>query len=131
MGPCRVGETGKKVFARTNGHFKRRRSHSQHLQTDAAKRYCMSCFVRHQKEIVDSEWHALFECPLNSKPRELFEHTYNLSQFGYHGTESDTIACLVNLISKAHTDVKLLDEVAYWVVGTLACRRREFKALCS
>ena len=52
-------------------------------------------------------------------------------QFGYHGIESDSLVCLVNLISKAHADVKLLDEVAYWVVGTLACRRREFKALCS
>ena len=27
--------------------------------------------------------------------------------------------------------MKSLDEVAYWVVGTLACRRLEFKALCS
>ena len=50
----------------------------------------------------------------------------NLSQFGYHCTESDSFITLVNLIF----DVKRLDEVAHCVVDTLAYHRREFEVLC-
>ena len=45
---------GKEDFARRNGHFKRRRSHSQQLQTDEVKRYCF-----------------IFLCPASDRGRRL------------------------------------------------------------
>ena len=45
--------------------------------------------------------------------------------------EPASSGCLMNFISKAKNDVKLLNKLVFFVVGTLTCRRREFAALCS
>ena len=76
---------------------------------------------------MDSEWHALFECPLNSAPRALFAYAYPLEQFGF--PSADALQSLVALVLQAHTDARLLDDFALWVVGTLSCRRQEFRSL--
>jgi hypothetical protein len=114
-------------FARCNAHFKRKTSHRIFLTDDKFKRLCLSCLVRRKVEIIDSEWHALFECPLNSAPRALFSYAYPLHHFGF--PETCALDCLVALVQQSHTDERLTDDFAHWVVGTLACRRREFKAL--
>jgi hypothetical protein len=50
-------------FARCNAHFKRRNSHGMFLTEGKFKRLCLSCLVRRKVEGLDTEWHALFECP--------------------------------------------------------------------
>jgi hypothetical protein len=122
---------GLEDFARTNGHWKRRRSHSQYLSVEATHRLCLACLARRQLRMLDSEWHALFECPFNATPRALFAHKYPLSQFGYIGSNSCPVDCLVQVVAQARSDERFLDEFAFWVVGTLACRRREFRLLAS
>ena len=32
-------------------------------------------------------------------------HVFHLSQFGYTGNESESLACMVNFIAKAHDDL--------------------------
>ncbi len=115
-------------FARCNAHFKRKNSHGILLSEDKFKRLCLSCLVRRKVEVLDTEWHALFECPLNMGPRALFSYAYPLQQFGF--PEASALDCLVALVLQSHTDERLTDDFALWVVGTLACRRREFSALC-
>ena len=94
---------------------------------DKYKRLCLSCLVRRKVEIIDSEWHALFECPLNDAPRALFSYAHPLNHFGF--PEINALDCLVALVLQSHTDERLTDDFALWVVGTLACRRKEFRAL--
>ena len=118
---------GLEDFARCNAHFKRKHSHRILLTDDKYKRLCLSCLVRRKVEIIDSEWHALFECPLNDAPRALFSYAHPLNHFGF--PEINALDCLVALVLQSHTDERLTDDLALWVVGTLACRRREFKAL--
>ena len=118
---------GMEDFARCNGHFPRKHSHRIFLTKEHYKRLCLSCLIRRKVEVLDSEWHALFECPLNSAPRALFSYAYPLERFGF--PSADALHSLVALVLQAHTDARLLDDFALWVVGTLACRRKEFRAL--
>ena len=66
-------------------------------------------------------------CTLNSAPRALLSYAYLLERFGF--PSADALHSLVALVLQAHTDARLLDDFALWVVGTLACRRKEFRAL--
>ena len=118
---------GMEDFARCNGHFSRKHSHRIFLTEEHYKRLCLSCLIRRKVEVLDSEWHAIFECPLNSAPRALFSHAWPLERFGF--PSADALHSLVSLVLQARTDARLLDDFALWVVGTLACRRREFRAL--
>ena len=120
---------GMEDFARVNGHYKRRATHRSLLAEDAYKRLCLSCLVRRRCYCLDSEWHALFECPLNAAPRALFTHVFPLSLFGYTDESSTSFLALLKLTMLAHSDESLTNEFALWVVGTLACRKREFRAL--
>jgi len=114
-------------FARCNAHFKRKKSHRIFLIEDRFRRLCLSCLVRRKVEVLDSEWHALFECPLNQAPRALFSYAHPLHQFGF--PEANALDCLIALVLQSHTDERLTDDFALWVVGTIACRRQEFTAL--
>ena len=66
---------GLEDFARVNAHYPRRRLFPV-LADDRLKRHCLYCIIRAGKFILDSEWHALFECPCCVAPRSLFAYKY-------------------------------------------------------
>ena len=81
-----------------------------------------------QKEhnITDSEWHCLFECPCTAGPRALFNHVFAIERFS---SSPHSVLGIVALTIAAGDNINLTNEFARWVVGSLACRKREFSAL--
>ena len=58
-------------FARVNAHYLRRKDHPTIAQ-DAFKRCCLACLTHRGTRVLDSEWHAFFECPFTSGARQRF-----------------------------------------------------------
>jgi hypothetical protein len=117
---------GAEDFARVNAHYKRREAHPI-LTREDCKRACLSCLVRRNHIILDSEWHALFDCPLTHAPRSLFIHavpTHTITHI-----IGDSFRILIELVLAASNNSELVDELARLVGGVLMCRRREFRAL--
>ena len=118
---------GLEDFARVNAHYPRRRLFPV-LADDRFKRHCLYCIIRAGKFILDSEWHALFECPCCDAPRSLFSYKYSIP----NDVAGDSgLNFLVTLVISAGKDVHLTNELARLVVGVISCRRRAFKSLAS
>jgi hypothetical protein len=117
---------GVEDFARVNAHYKRREIHPI-LDREDCKRACLSCLVRRNSIVLDSEWHALLECPLTKAPRTLFSHAFPM--FLAQHDHNDSLSTFVALIILAADNSKLVDEFVRWVGGIRMCRRREFRAL--
>ena len=109
---------GLEDFARINAHFRRREAHPL-LSRDDCKRACLSCLVRRNRIVLDSEW------PLSVAPRNLFSHAFPLIPV----QATDSFRSYISLIVSASENSQLLNEFALWVGGILMCRRREFRAL--
>ena len=62
---------GLEDFARTNSHYARRKCHPT-LRTSHYSRGCLYCCFHHSMHCLDSEWHSIFDCPLNLAAREEF-----------------------------------------------------------
>ena len=58
-------------FARTTSHHTRRNCHLT-LRTSHYSRGCLYCCFHHSMHCLDSEWHSIFDCPLNLAAREEF-----------------------------------------------------------
>ena len=59
---------GLEDFARTNSHYARRKCHPT-LRTSHYSRGCLYCCFHRSMHCLDSEWHSIFECPLNLAAR--------------------------------------------------------------
>ena len=86
---------------------------------------CLSCLVRRGVRVLDTEWHAFFDCPVASSPRALFTFAFPLAQFG----SSDFLDTLVAITLQAGDDASLMGEFARLAAGVVSCRRGEFRAL--
>jgi hypothetical protein len=116
---------GLEDFARVNAHYSRREAHPS-LAHPNFKRSCLSCCVRRNTNVLDSEWHTLFDCPATAAPRALFNHAFPIERFS---SAPHLVSGIVALTIASGDNVNLTNEFSRWVVGALACRRREFRAL--
>ena len=116
---------GLEDFARINAHYARRDKYPV-LSNPVFKRSCLSCLLRRNINITDSEWHCLFECPCTAGPRALFNHVFAIERFS---SSPHSVLGIVALTIAAGDNINLTNEFARWVVGSLACRKREFSAL--
>ena len=62
---------GVEDYARINAHYSRRH-YFPSLDGAHAKRCCLHCFCNRGVRMLDSEWHAVFDCPLHVAARSRF-----------------------------------------------------------
>ena len=118
---------GLEDFARVNAHYPRRVQFPV-LAEERFKRHCLYCLINRNIFVLDSEWHALFNCPSCAAPRALFTHIFPVTS---EDSEDSRLRLLATLVVSAGANVQLTNELARLVVGVLTCRRRALKALAS
>ena len=118
---------GVEYFARVNAQYMRRRF-LLGLANDRFSRCCLACFAKNGKRVLDSEWHALFDCPSHAAARGRF--TLATKFFRDSNTES-TVAELCKIVTYTKHCVSHLGKLAKFLLNIRMPRRRDHRHLTS
>ena len=120
-------------FARWNSHESRWLKFPG-LRDSELKRTCLLCKVNSGETHLDTEWHALFECPTCRGPRNQFRlalrsHPELVTFPILKRTREPTVSDLANLVIRCRKDERLICDLARFVVDSLSCRQQAFRKL--
>ena len=118
---------GVEDFARWNAHHSRR-DQFPGLGAQFAKHCCLSCLVARGRKILDSEWHAICECPLHAAARRRF---VDATGYDFAQTSPDTAESLIPLVTHVRKNALYSGELAKFVFNLRATRRHSFRQLKS
>ena len=105
-----------------------RRKHIRLLANERFSRCCLSCFAKNGKRVLDSEWHALFDCPSHAAARGRF--TLAMKFFRDSDAES-TVADLCKIVTYTKHCASRLGELAKFLLNIRTTRRRDHRHLTS
>ena len=117
---------GLEDFARTNAHFTRRK-YFPGLSESSYERCCLHCFLSGIR-VIDSEWHALFDCPLVTSARGRFTLC---TEFEFAHSKPSNPEDLVSLLSFVRNSPRSLGHLATFAYDIRATRHHNFRRLCS
>ena len=118
---------GVEDFARVNAHYMRRR-HVLGLANDRFSRCCLACLTNIGKRVLDSEWHAVFDCPSHASARCRFALATNFSL----GNEIESTAQdLSYIVTHTRHNASWSGELAKFLLNIRTTRRREHRHLTS
>ena len=114
-------------FARVSAHYNLRNSIPL-LCCEPFKRICLHCFTK--RTVLDSEWHAVFRCPLGLHARLRFQQATGI-QLSDFCSNPPTVHNLARLILHCSSSSQLTDEFSRFVVDITRARSFEFQAFLS
>ena len=115
-------------FARVNAHYDRRES-IPGLSRDRYKRCCLACLTFHGTCVLDSEWHAIFECPFTAPARCRFEFATGIDMSTTY--ENNTLENFVTLFKHVRTTAHLVEKFSFFALDIRSTRRHLFRRLTS
>ena len=116
---------GLEDFARTNSHHTRRKCHTT-LRNSCYSRGCLYCCFHQNKHCLDSEWHSIFDCPLNFAARQEFLLLTKLNSFFERRSSVEQLALLIAHIRE---NGPLLNALARFALQIQVNRRNWFRQL--
>ena len=119
---------GREDFARVNAHYTRR-AHVPELADAARKRCCLWCWKTRGAVVMDSEWHALLDCPQTRSARARFYLTSFVDAHASWAPGASTVEDLAKLVLCARECRALRDGLCKLAVDVVAARRRGFRTL--
>ena len=125
--------SGMADFARWNSHESRWKKFPGLRDDVELKRFCLFCKIRGEK-VLDTEWHALFECPTCRGPRSQFRlalrsHPELVTFPILKRTREPTVSDLATLVIRCRKDERLICDLARFVVDSLSLRQQAFRKL--
>ena len=114
-------------FARVNAHHSRRR-YIPGLANERFSWCCLACLILTGKRALDSEWHALFDCPSHDAARGRFVLATKFSQ--NNATES-TVTDMSRIVTYTKHSASRLGELAKFLLNIRTTRRRDHRHLTS
>ena len=118
---------GVEDFARVNAHYMRRR-HIPGLANERFSRCCLACLTNTGKQVLDSEWHAVFDCPSHTAARARFELATN---FSLDNEIESTCKDLSHIITYTRNNASWLGELGKFLLNIRTTRRRDHRHLTS
>ena len=114
-------------YARWNAHHPRRQQ-MPGLGAQFARHCCLSCLADSGRFVLDSEWHAICDCPLHGAARRRFAYA---TDYDFAQSTSDTAQSLIPLVTHVRDNAQFLGELAKFVLNLRATRRHRFRQLKS
>jgi len=114
-------------FARVHAHYARRRL-CPSLAQPSFRRACLFCLNADGRVSLDSEWHALLQCPHVTAGRV----TYAFARFGHARLDYNLAAspeALADLLFHANSSPRALADLAGFVYDSTQARERELGAI--
>ena len=118
---------GVEDFARVNAHYMRRRFIPV-LRNERFSRCCLTCLTQTGKLILDSEWHALYDCPSHDAARCRFALA---TKFSRNSDVESNPADINTIVAFAGKNAGLLGELAKFLLNIRMTRRRDHRRLTS
>ena len=118
--------SGLEDFARVNAHHPRRKIHPN-LSNDRLKRSCLYCLTKFS-EIVDTEWHAFFECQCFTSARNQFCFS---TKRVLNCANPCTVDDLCSLVTAVADHEQSAGELARFALNIRSTRRHLFRQLFS
>ena len=124
-------------FARVNAH-KPRWSSLPGLRESDIKRCCLFCWMKRGVKVLDTEWHCIFDCPVNLAPRRHFRLALQINKVNSRKVKFQSAdvrqriaiaSDLAVLVANCRSDEQLVRDLARFVVDSIACRQRAFRKL--
>ena len=98
------------------------------LANERFSRCCLSCLTHTGNRIIDSEWHALFDCPSHAAARGRFAQGTNFARnSGVHSTPAD----ISLIVTYTRESASRLGELAKFLLNIRMTRRRDHRRLTS
>ena len=98
------------------------------LANERFSRCCLACFTTSGKRILDSEWHALFECPSHNAARARFALA---TKFAKDNDSESTASDLSLIVTYTRNSASWSGELAKFSLNIRMTRRREHRHLTS
>ena len=118
---------GLEDFARWNAHFPRK-STMRSLVHSPFRRFCISCFLNSGRKVIDSEWHALLDCPCHSASRGRFAMACEVE---FPTSLPSTVEDLVPLVTFVRSNARKAGLLAKFALDIRSTRRHLFRQLSS
>ena len=118
---------GVEDFPRVNAHYMRR-IFVLGLSNERFSRCCLACFAKNRKRVLDSEWHALFDCPSHVDVRGRFALA---TKFSRDSDAKSTVADLCKIVTYSKHCASRLGELAEFLLNIRMTRRRDHRHLTS
>ena len=118
---------GMEDFARVNAHHDRRAVFPD-LSLACFKHCCLYCLVNLGQSVVDSEWHAVCECPSVSAARTRFQTRTDIDVTTVHVCTVDDLS---RVVFRVNHDNKLSGAFSHFMYDIRATRRHVFRKLSS
>ena len=116
---------GVEDYARINAHYSRRH-YFPSLDGAHAKRCCLHCFCNRGVRMLDSEWHAVFDCPLHVAARSRFRLASGVT---LSSASPSAPVDLVRCICSFHNHKRNLEHFSRFVLNIRSTRRHHFRQL--
>ena len=118
---------GVEDFARVNAHHFRRK-HIVGLANERFSRCCLTCLTQTGKRVLDSEWHAFFDCPSHAAARGRFALATN---FSFDNETESTAEDLSRIVTYTRNSASWMGELAKFLLNIRTTRRRDHRQLTS
>ena len=112
--------TGQLDMADYHAHWTRRELLGDRRGEEAVKRCCLHCLYEHRAVTMETEEHALFECPCSQRTRDNFALRTNARRMPLASGRALGIA---SLLEYAAQDEGSAECVAGFIIQTLRARR--------
>ena len=86
------------------------------------------CLTNTGKRVLDSEWHAVFDCPSHASARARFAFATN---FSWNNETESTAKDLSRLVTYTRHNASWLGELAKFLLNIRTTRRRDHRHLTS
>ena len=96
------------------------------LSNERFSRCCLASFAKTGKRVLDSEWHALFDCPSHPTARGRFTHA---TKFSRDNDAESTAADICHIITYTKHCASRLGELAKLLLNIRLMRRRDHRHL--
>ena len=91
-------------------------------------RCCLTCFAQNGKRVLDSEWHAIFDCPSHAAARGRFTLA---TKFLRESDSESTVTDLCHIVTYTRSCASRLGELAKFLLNIRLTRRRNHRHLTS
>ena len=118
---------GVEDFARVNAHHFRR-MHIVGLANERFSRCCLTCLTHTGKRVLDSEWHALFDCPSHEAARGRFVLA---TKFSFDNETESTAKDLSRIVTYTRNSASWMGELAKFLLNIRPTRRHNHRHLTS
>ena len=105
-----------------------RRKHVAGLANERFSRCCLTCLTQFGKSVLDSEWHALYDCPSHAAARGRFAMATN---FSWDNETESTSKDLSYIVTYTRDSASWLGELAKFLQNIQMTRRRDHRRLTS